>query len=243
MVIRKRVVSKAVAATALCTVGSFCNGPAAQAHRRDFPFTYDWYQPSQGEKEIEPQTLYRRGEHTLQQQVEFEYGISKRFMIAPYVVFDKEPGDHLRYSAWKVESRYQLGKFQTGKILPGLYLEYEKPKGASGEIETKLILSRYDKRGGDWSLNLIAERPLESGAKFAKTFSFGYARPLGKSKYDVRGGFEVIRDKDDGRINAGPVLGLALTDNINLVGSYGFPITHRPTNQGEFRLLAEYEWF
>ena len=241
--LRSKVVKKVAAgAVALGVWSGVFGAPEAKAHRRDFPFTYDWIQPSKGEKEIEAHTLYRRGEHAFEQQFEFEYGISDRLAIAPYVVFEKEPGGSLKYAAWKLESRYQLGKYKVGKILSGLYLEAEKPKNAKLEVEGKLIFSRYDKHGGNLSLNLIAEKPLKSGSDLLTTFSLGYARPIGKSKYDMRGGFELVRDLDDKRINIGPVFGMALNKHVNLVGGYGFPITKRDVNKGEFRVLAEYEW-
>lgn len=232
--------------SALAVIGllsGWSNTRQAQAHRRDFPFTYDWMQPSKGEKEIESHSLYRRGDSSFEQQIEFEYGITNRFMIAPYVVFEKDGGGNLRYSGFKLESRYQLGNYKEGKILPGLYLEAEKPRGEKTEIETKLILSRYDKQGGDFSLNLIAEKPLEKGSDLRTTFSFGYARPVGRSKYNMRGGFEFTRDIDDKHVNLGPVFGMELNKSINFVVGYGFPLTHRNENKGEFRLLAEYEWF
>jgi hypothetical protein len=214
----------------------------AQAHRRDFPFTYDWHQPAKGEKEIESHTDFRRSDGFVQQAMEFEYGITDRFMLAPYIQYEKDRGEGLHYDSWKVESRYQLGKFRRGKILPGLYAEYEKPKDEKAELEFKVILSRYDKRGGDLSLNLITEHSLESGAAWEKEYSFGYARPLGHSRYEPRVGFEWIHHITDRRINAGPTLAFAPTQNTWLVGGLAFPLTSRG-NRVEYRLLAEYEWF
>ena len=228
---------------ALVVLSGGLSNEDAQAHRRDFPFTYDWMQPSQGEKEIEPQTLYRRGDHAFEQQIEFEYGFTDRFMIAPYVVLEKGSGGSLKYAAWKLESRYQLGQYKEGKILTGLYMEAEKPKGEKLEVEGKLIFSRYDKQGGNLSLNLIGEKSLESGSNLLTTFSMGYARPLGKGSHDRRGGFELMRDLDDKHISAGPVFGMELGRHVNFVAGYGFPITKRNVNKGELRLLAEYEWF
>src|SRR5688572_29537114 len=87
-----------VAAAGRATVGMVVLGSAmgimrchpAEAHRRDFPFTVDWKQPSKGEKELELHTRYRGRNNSLQQQIEFEYGITDRWMVAPYLVFEKE---------------------------------------------------------------------------------------------------------------------------------------------------------
>ena len=106
--------------------------------------------------------LIQGEEDTFEQ--ELEYRISDRLAIAPYIVFERKWGGQLKYHEWKVESRYQLGKYKTGLILPELYLEYAQERGEKGEkeLQAKVILSRYDKNGGNMSLNLIAERVLNS---------------------------------------------------------------------------------
>jgi hypothetical protein len=235
--------------TLLCLsfIGGILGASGASAHRRDFPVTYDWHQPLKGEKEIESHTDYRWSDKTWEQQLEFEYGVTSRFMVAPYLVYAKEPGGSLRYDAFKLETRYQLGNEATGKVLPGLYLEFEKPKGEKLEIEGKIILSTFTDRGEDWSLNLVTERSTEHGAKQLYTYSAGYARPLGHGRSAPRGGFELVRDIDDGRLNFGPVFGIAPrvqgTASMAALIGYGFPLDHRGGNKGELRLLVEYEWF
>ena len=233
-----RLVSRCLGVAA----GLVAASPGAQAHRRDFPFTYDWFQAARGEKEIELQSLYLAQDDTFQQQVEFEYGVTDRFMLAPYLVFERGDGEGWHYDAFKLESRYQLGTYQPGRILPGLYLEYEKPHDEAAEIEGKLILSRYNRDGGDLSLNLITERSLESSATSRYTYSFGYSRPL-LNRFRLRGGGEWIRNLDDGRVNAGPVLGFAPASQTFVTAGYGFPVNHSGENGGEIRLLLEYEWF
>lgn len=229
------------AASALLT--GLLGTPQAQAHRRDFPFTYEWLQPARGEKEIESHSYYNREDHGFEQQLEFEYGVTDRLAVAPYVVYEKESGGELKYHAFKLESRYQLGNYKPGKILTGLYLEAEKPKDEKLEIESKLIFSRYDRQGGNLSLNLIGEKSLESGSDLLTTFSLGYARPIGQNKYSTRGGLELIRNLDDKHVTLGPVIGASLNQSLSLVGSYGIPVTKRDENKGELRLLVEYEWF
>ncbi|MDQ3813799.1 MAG: hypothetical protein M3347_07590 [Armatimonadota bacterium] len=245
-----KVAGKMVAGVvALGVAGGFLGGPEAQAHRRDFPFTYDWFQPAKGEKEIELHSRYRGRNNSFQQQIEFEYGITDRLMIAPYLVFEKELGGNLKYTEWKLESRYQLGEFQTGKVLPGVYLEYVGTKDGPDEVEGKLILSRYGKNGDNLSFNYIIERELEGGAEFENVYSIGYARSLGKKntgflgKRGARAGFEWIHNLSSGRINAGPILGLSPAKNSWIVAGYAHNINDRGGNRPEFRLLFEYEWF
>jgi hypothetical protein len=226
-------------------------GRNAEAHRRDFPFTYDWRQPSKGEMEIESHSEYDGRDNEFKQAVEFEYGITNRLSIAPYVVFERESGGSLKYHEWKVETRYQLGKYKTGRILPGLYLEYAQERGEGGErgakeLEGKLILSRYDRKGGDLSFNLIGEHVLNADddeEDWETKYSFGYARPLGHNKYETRGGFEWIHNLDSRQINAGPVLSFAPSANTWISMGAAFPINkHGEGNRTELRVLAEWEF-
>lgn len=226
-----------VAAVALLGIGN----REAQAHRRDFPFTYDWTQASKGEKEIELHSRYRKEDRSFEQQIEFEYGITDRFMVAPYIVYEREAGERLKYHEFKFEARYQLGKFKTNTWLPGLYGEYAKEKDEDPELEGKLILSRYNKHGENVSVNLITEKQLNGAARWEHEFSLGYARDLGKSRYGMRGGGEVIR-YDDGKINAGPVFGFGPTANTWIVAGIGFPVNSINGNKVEARLIAELEF-
>jgi len=217
----------------------------ARASERDFPFTYDWLQAFKGEREIALHSRYRARGRVFTQLVEFEYGVTNRFAIAPYVEFEREGSGRLRYEAAKLEARYQLGAYRFGRILPGLYLEYEQPREGKGEIEAKIILSRYDKDGGDLSLNLILARELEAGANYEKGLSLGYVRPLGSatSRARVRGGFEYLQDFESGRINAGPVISFSPSADSRIVAGYAPAINRKNDNKDEFRLVAEYHWF
>lgn len=239
-VLSRRFVHQAVlwsAPLSICTALLVVSRPA-QSHRRDFPFTYDWKQPVKGEREFELKSFSSDG--TFKQEVELEFGLTNRLMVAPYVVFERERGGSLKYHEWKPETRYQLGDYKTGKILPGLYLEYAKEKGGASELEGKLIFSRYTRKGEDFSLNLIAERALESGAKTGFAYSFGYARPVGKN--GARIGGEWIHELKDNHIKAGPTVAFAATDDIWIVAGYAFALNKRRENKGELRLTAEYEF-
>jgi hypothetical protein len=228
---------------------SLWNVEQAQAHRHDFPFTDDWRQPEKGEVELESRSEYDGGEHVFEQKIELDYGITDRLAIAPSVVFEREAGGRLKYHEWSFETRYQLGKYKTGKILPGLYLEYAQERGQDGEagvreLEGKLILSRYDRKGGDLSFNFILERPLNGEErKTEKKYSFGYARPLGTGRLQARGGFEWIHDLETRQINAGPVLSFAATDAVWVSLGASLPLNKRDEgNATQLRLLAEYEF-
>lgn len=214
-------------------------GPAG-AHQRDFPVTYDWRQPSQGEREIELHTTYSQAGRGFEHQLEFEYGVTDRFMVAPYLVYTHGPGEPLHLGGVKVETRYQLGTYAPNKVLTGLYLEYEKPHGGASEIEGKIILSRYDSSGGDFSFNAIVERPNERSATARTAFAAGYARPVGKR--DLRAGLEAFKDLDSGRVNGGPTLAFSPGRNLWMTVGYGFALNRRGDHSDQANLLAEYEW-
>ncbi len=218
----------------------------AKAHRRDFPNTYDWHQPAKGAKEIEFHTRYRGRNNSLRQQVEFEYGITDRWMVAPYLVFQKGSGGGLDLTGYKLQTRYQLGEYKANTWLPGLYAEYIGNKNAPDVAEGKLILSRFGKKGDNFSFNYIVERALTNGAAFENQYSMGYARSLGSkgfaAKRDLRGGVEWIHNLSSGRINAGPVLGFSPSKRTWIVGGWALPVNSRGGNKSEFRLLAEYEF-
>lgn len=224
---------------ALATIGTFACAPPTHASERDFPFTYDWTQAAQGEKELETRTAYTRRNNTLAQEIELEYGVTRRFSVAPYVVFKREMGQGLHYDAVKLETRYQLGDYTTNRILTGLYLEVEKAHDEPTALEGKVILSRYGKDGSNLSFNLVAERPLEK-SEYETTYSVGYARPVGRN--GTRAGAELIHELTSGRINLGPVVGVAAGRDIRVLAGYAFALNRSDDNKDEIRLLTEYEF-
>lgn len=225
---------------ASCLVGAFVvsSTRSAQASSRDFPFTYDWKQSAKGEKEIEIKTTYSDGE--LETEIELEYGVSKRFMIAPYLVFGRERGEKFEYKAFQLEARYQLGNYKPNRVLTGLYAEYAKPKDGPASLETRLVLSRYGKNGDDFSCNLVLERAFQGG-ETEKTLSLGYVRPVGKSETKIGG--EFIHNFNENQLKGGPVIAFAASKDIWMTAGYAFALNKRAENKDEIRLTAEYEWF
>ena len=213
----------------------------AHADQRDFPFTYSWFQATKGEKELAYHLRYRRRDNSWEHQLEFEYGVSDRFSIAPYIVFEHGEGRSLHYDAVKLETRYQLGNYRTNTILPGLYLEFEQPNREPGELEAKLILSLFDRRGGNLSFNYIVEREFASGADFEHTYSLAYARQIGRR--GARLGGEWIHELTSGRLLFGPTLFMRMSAASSFTAGYAFPLNGKEGNRAEFRLFMQYHWF
>jgi hypothetical protein len=82
----------------------------ARADQRYFSHTYDWFTPSQGEKEIELYWTQENGGEA-DSQLEFEYGITNRWMVAPYLLMKREHGGDFEVEGWKLEQRSRLGTF------------------------------------------------------------------------------------------------------------------------------------
>ncbi len=213
----------------------------SRADIRDFPFTYDWRQAAQGEKELAYHFTYLRRGDLSQHELEFEYGVTERFSVAPYIAFEGGEARGLHFDALKLETRYQLGNYADNRVLPGLYLEYEKATDEAGELEGKLILSRYDAACGDLSLNYILTRGLGTGGETDHSYSLAYCRNAGRS--GARLGVEWIQGLTTGRMNLGPTLGFRPIPELWLVTGYAFPVNGRDDNRAELRAIVEYQWF
>ncbi len=215
---------------------------SARADRHDFPFTYDWNQTAAGEHEIEAHSTYLKSDTSFEEELEYEYGVSERFSIAPYVVFERGPGESLHYSGFQVETRYKLVPFKTNRVLSGLYEEYAKHKDGDSSLESRIVLSRYGTDGSDLSFNFVLVNDLTSHPAYEKIYSVGYAVPIGRSPQSYRGGAEWIHNLTDGRINFGPVFGMETSKSTSIVLGYAFKLNSRDGNDDEARAIVEYEF-
>lgn len=102
--------------------------------------------------------------------VEAAHGFSPRFYAAVLGEFEREQGDKRRLEALSIEAIHTLARIQPLGVDVAVYGEYEAVLHGPDKLEAKLLL---EKRQGalDARLNLIANRPLVSGAPV----SFGYA--------------------------------------------------------------------
>lgn len=234
------VTARILRATPFVLLAAACLSCAqtAGADDRDFPFTYEWFQNSKGEREVAYHLGYDRRDNSYKHELEFEYGVTKRLSVAPYVVFKNGDGRGLHFDAVKLETRYQLGEFKTNRVLVGLYGEIEQAEREALELEGKLILSHYDRHGGNLSFNYILHRQFATDEKLEHSYSVGYARGITKG---LRGGVEWIHELNSGRINAGPVLSFDL-GRIHVATGYAFPLNSKEGNREEVRLLAEFHF-
>jgi hypothetical protein len=219
---------------ALATVGALGTSTLAQAHERYFVYTYDWFTPTRFEKEIELHyTQYRNGDAL--GQIEFEYGMTERWAIAPYLLFEKE-GDTTKFVGAKLENRYRFGDFALKRILPAAYLEVKKENEEPYEVEAKAIFSYMPSREWIASANLIAEREVESGAETEVGYSFGVSRIFRQNNV----GFEAFGDFSENRHFVGPTVGFRMRDGMKFLATGA--INYTGGGQSQFRLLFEKEF-
>lgn len=204
------------------------------AHRRHFAYTYDWFTPHKGEKEFE--VYWTDGEgHPGRIQLELEYGITDRWVVAPYVVFDNSEGD-FDYAGWKLETKYRFGEQSFNKVMPAAYLELKKGEGKEMEVEAKLITTYLWAGGMVWSANLVAETALEGDEKV----EWGYVTGVGTridSKWFL--GAEAKGSITDDSHTAGPSFTYTFQPGTKVLGT---ALLNYTGGAHQYRLLFEHSF-
>lgn len=218
----------------LIALGAIAPSPA-HAHRRYFTFAYDWFTPQRKEKELELWWTQKRGGE-VDGWLEFEYGLTNRWVVAPYLLTKREHGGKWEVEGWKLEQRYRFGNYRERRLLPAAYLEVKKEHGEPTELEGKLITSYATPR---WilSTNLIVEQPLESHHPLNWEYATGIStiRPLG-----LRFGLEFFGSFTEREHFAGPVLSYSFDPTTHVLFTSGFGLNHN--SEAQFRLVLEKEW-
>ena len=212
----------------------FGTAVSALADERDFVWTYEWWVPYKGERELEF-WLTDFGGGKSEFLIEFEYGVDGHYMFAPYIQIERD-GNHYRVNGWKFEQRYSFGQFRYDTLLPGVYFEVKKENDEEYELEGKLIATVARKDGTSWSGNLIAEMKTDSRHGIVWEYATGVSRKHG---YRMSYGIEAFGNITKRRHFIGPTVGMRIKPGQKIVAGYGFSSTGDP---GRFRLLFEYEF-
>jgi len=182
-------------------------------------------------------------------KLEAGYGVTNKLRVAVLGEFEREAGDRRRAEAMGIEAIYVLGK--VGGVDVALYGEYEIGfNGNSDAVETKLLLQR---RTGPWDLrlNLIAEKPLVSGARVELGYAASVdAAVLGETRLGVQafgglGTFSNFAPREEHFI--GPVakfeIGGLGPDEIGLQVGYLFALGKaRDDAKGQLKVNLELEF-
>jgi hypothetical protein len=213
-----------------------CAAPA-HADQRYFTYTYDWFTPAQGEKEVE--LLWTQAEGgNVDTEFEFEYGITNRWLVAPYLLAHREHGGDWEVEGWKLEQRYRFGDFHYNRFLPAVYFEVKKENHEAWELEGKLITTYTSNHGWLWSTNLIFESAVENNADL----EVGYASGISFKVNDrVRAGAEFFGEwTPDQEHFFGPTATYLFNPSTRLLATVGF--RYLGGEGGAVRVMFEKEW-
>jgi hypothetical protein len=209
--------------------------PAA-AHERYFTRVNDWFTPQKNEKELELYWTQEKGGN-VEGQLEFEYGVTSRYTVAPYLLFSREHGDKYDFTGLKLEQRYRFGNYAQNRILPALYLEVEKEESEPYKLEGKLITSYLFGDRYIWSNNFIFEGEVEDSAKV----EFGYASGLNYTiNRNWQAGVELFGNWTEDEHFFGPTIGYRFNQTTKVLLNAGFK--YLGEEGGSVRLFFEKEW-
>lgn len=214
---------------------------AAAADRRSFTRTYEYMTMPRGETEVEIYTTQSQATfdddspESFELQLEIEHGITDRWDVSLYHVFDQstgdgsvtDPGEPFHFAEMKLRTRYRFAERGELPVDPVAYLEAVKVFGGSVyEAEAKAILAR------DFGLVTVAVNPVVEvvfGGDVPETeLELGWAagvtyevRPTLKLGAETWGGFEA-EEIDEAAASAGPALSWAPSSSLWIATTVGF---------------------
>jgi hypothetical protein len=191
----------------------------AAAHERFFVFTYDWFTPARFEREFEFTYDHFQSGNGFG-QIEFEYGVTDRWVVAPYLLVEHKNGK-AKLAGWQLEQRYRLGEFAYGKVLPAVYFEVHKESHKAYELEGKLIGSYMPNSKWIASGNFIVEQKIESGARMEFGYAAGIARIFPKWSVGLEAKGNFLANEHIFGPTVGLNLGLGTKLNIGVGQSFG----------------------
>lgn len=230
----------------LTGAGLILSAGRASAHERDFTLLRDWYLPYQYEREIEYRMTHMPNADFTSHELEFEYGINPHFAIEPGIEFVKEGNDKFHVDGYDVELRFNFGDFKPNVFLPAVNLEYEHPvdDAEDDHVELKLITSRYDSAGNDFSINLNVGWATEHRRERESEIALGYLHPskpgMGHREPGLKYGLEFSEGLEEHNAVLGPTIGYRASEHFHILGTYAFGLNHKEDDT--LRLIAEWEF-
>lgn len=189
------------------------------AHTRRYVFNEEYRTIPQGEFEIESwvklkvPNQQRSNVNSFEYQEELEYGLTDRWTVANYQIWEtknkRDKDDSTVYKGSKIETKYRIGEKGKYWVDPLLYLEWVRDERARNEnkFEEKLILSK-DFGKLNFNFNQVIESAAGSGGRTEHKFTLGstYEFP-----WDIHVGLEAKGDwwrpgSHRNRLALGPVL-------------------------------------
>ncbi len=218
----------------------------AAADRRSFTRTYEYMTMPKGETEVELYTTQSRdtfdgdSPESFQFQLELEHGLTERWDVSLYHVFEQstgdgtvvDPGEALHLSEIKLRTRYRFSERGELPVDPLAYLEAKKEFGASVYVaEAKAILGRDFGQvsvavnpvfevvfGGD-----VPETEIELGWAAGVTYEVSPSLKVGAETW---GGFEAGAP-DEAKAAVGPALSWAPAGSLWIATTVGLGLNDR----------------
>lgn len=220
----------------LATVFSVLCSTSTFAHSRNFAWTYEWFTSAKGVSELELWSSFHPDKDKTVEQIEFEYALTDRWIVAPYFVYERYD-DKADVKGWKFEQKYRFGNFQRYKIMPALYFEVKKLAENTHKGELKLLLS-YLTKDMIYALNLVAERNFAPHSKTEKAFTVGAAKRHGK-KWTIGAEFKGEISKPE--YYTGPTFAYQIDKSQRIVFGAMFGLS-KASEDKMARMIYEYEW-
>jgi len=166
-----------LAAVALLLAGTVFT---AHADRRPYVWTYGYHTMPPGGTELEHYLTSKTGdldnvgETSWEHRIELEAGLTERWDVSLYQIFQQPAEGGFRYDSFQIRTRYRIGESGLRPVDPLLYFEYRRPRDLTlpNKLEGKLILAR-DVRRFNLALNLIEEVKFAPGTVWETGYAFG----------------------------------------------------------------------
>ena len=229
----------------------------AFADLRDYIVNRQYYTPSRGEFEIELYNDLNLAEadnddsYNSKHQIELEYGLTNRWMVAYYEVFTWDRAQDWKRDAYKIETKYRFAESGQWPVDVALYSEYKNPNGSrdarSDSLEAKLILAKHF---GPWHWigNWIVERKLNEGDFWEQRYTLGvsYAvTPRTRLALEIK---ETLGDTDnfgihrkDHKFQLIPGIYTSPRDNMRILFGPAIGLT-RATDDLQLKSIVEIEF-
>jgi len=188
----------------------------ARADRRSYVWTYDYQTKPPGGIELEHYLSARTGDidavgqTAWEHRVELEVGLTNRWDVSIYQIFNQPPDGALRYDAFQLRTRYRIGEAGQYFADPLLYFEYRRAQDLTSpnKAEGKLILAR-DFQKLNVAINLIEEVAFAPGTEWETGYSAGMSfepHPIVKIGAEA---FGQLATEEDKAHYFGPTMSLA----------------------------------
>lgn len=152
----------------------------AMADQRSYVWTYQYLIMDPGKAELEQYTTFSssdfedyKGTVATELNFEVEIGMHPKYDFAVYQNFKQSAGGNLKYSGFKLRTRYMIGEKGKYFVDPLIYVEYKgTPDFSKHVFEPKLILA---KDFGNFNISLNSYCELEQEGEEDWEFFWKYA--------------------------------------------------------------------